>query len=71
MNWHSKEHWGGYTFDSRLWPSPKQALQWLAHYGLVVGANLHDDDGVHDNEAMHDRIYPYQIISYRVDVNHF
>jgi hypothetical protein len=32
-------------------------MKWLQQQGLVVGANLHDDDGVHDNEAMHDRMY--------------
>eukprot|EP01094_Clydonella_sp_ATCC50884_P030386 TRINITY_DN9908_c0_g1_i1.p1 TRINITY_DN9908_c0_g1~~TRINITY_DN9908_c0_g1_i1.p1 ORF type:complete len:1085 (-),score=270.03 TRINITY_DN9908_c0_g1_i1:780-3968(-) len=53
MDWHSKEGWGGYSFDKRLFPFPNDALGWLHHKGLAVGANLHDDDGVRSTENMY------------------
>lgn len=52
MDWHTKEGWGGYTFDSRLFARPENTLSWLHAKGLHSGANLHDDDGVRPNEKM-------------------
>lgn len=49
---HTKDGWGGYTFDYRLFPYPENTLGWLQSKGLIVGANLHDDDGVRTNEKM-------------------
>eukprot|EP00948_MAST-09A_sp_MAST-9A-sp1_P001242 g1242.t1 len=46
MNWHTKNAWGGYTWDRRLFPFPEDMLGWLHHEGLAVAANIHDDTGV-------------------------
>ncbi|KAJ9446348.1 Alpha-xylosidase [Diplonema papillatum] len=51
MNWHTKEAWGGYTFDPHLYPFPKDTLDFLHYKGLHVAANLHDDNGILKNES--------------------
>ncbi|EDQ92185.1 uncharacterized protein MONBRDRAFT_5942 [Monosiga brevicollis MX1] len=50
MNFHSKYHWGGYTFDKHLYPFPNDTFGWMHDQGLHLAANLHDDDGVHNTE---------------------
>lgn len=56
MDWHTKQGWGGYSFDQRLFPVPSATLGWLKRRDLHVGANLHDDDGVRPTENMHDQM---------------
>ena len=46
QDWHIKPAWGSYTFDERLFPYPADSMGYLAHKGLHVAVNLHDDDGV-------------------------
>lgn len=47
MNWHLKNSWGGYTFDTNLFPNVTNALQWITQSnGLALSLNIHDDDGV-------------------------
>jgi alpha-glucosidase (family GH31 glycosyl hydrolase) len=52
MDWHSKQGWGGYSFDRRLFPEPSDTLVGLLkeHYNLAVAVNLHDDDGIRPTE---------------------
>jgi len=52
MNWHTKNAWGGYTWDSNILPHPEDTLDWLRNSkGLKVSANLHDNDGVNKWET--------------------
>jgi len=53
MNWHTKEDWTGYSWDTTLFPQPKDILSWVHHKGVSVAANLHDADGVQAYEAKH------------------
>lgn len=53
MDWHTKEGWGGYSFDTRLFPIPSASMARLKGRGLAVGVNLHDDDGVRSTEDMY------------------
>eukprot|EP01125_Pyxidicula_operculata_P005865 TRINITY_DN2050_c0_g6_i2.p1 TRINITY_DN2050_c0_g6~~TRINITY_DN2050_c0_g6_i2.p1 ORF type:complete len:1034 (+),score=272.65 TRINITY_DN2050_c0_g6_i2:380-3481(+) len=53
MDWHTKEGWGGYSVDTRLFPYPSVTFGWLHDHGLHVGANIHDDDGVRPTETMY------------------
>jgi hypothetical protein len=52
MDWHTKQGWGGYSFDRRLFPTPSDTLVGLLkeHYNLAVAVNLHDDDGIRPTE---------------------
>eukprot|EP01087_Luapelamoeba_hula_P016795 TRINITY_DN519_c1_g1_i1.p1 TRINITY_DN519_c1_g1~~TRINITY_DN519_c1_g1_i1.p1 ORF type:complete len:943 (-),score=155.61 TRINITY_DN519_c1_g1_i1:23-2851(-) len=59
MDWHTKQGWGGYTFDERLFPVPAATTDWLHNQGLSVSVNLHDDDGVRPNEAMYEQLAKY------------
>eukprot|EP01006_Ploeotia_vitrea_P016261 TRINITY_DN46831_c0_g1_i1.p1 TRINITY_DN46831_c0_g1~~TRINITY_DN46831_c0_g1_i1.p1 ORF type:complete len:846 (+),score=50.07 TRINITY_DN46831_c0_g1_i1:40-2538(+) len=53
MNWHIRPHWGAYTWDTSLYPDPKGLLAWLHQMGLLVGANLHDCDGVQPDNKLY------------------
>uniref|UniRef100_A0A6B2KX16 DUF5110 domain-containing protein n=1 Tax=Arcella intermedia TaxID=1963864 RepID=A0A6B2KX16_9EUKA len=53
MDWHSKYAWGGYSIDTNLFPYMKDTFDWLHDHGLLVAANLHDDDGVNPWETMY------------------
>eukprot|EP01104_Vermistella_antarctica_P006882 TRINITY_DN1757_c0_g1_i1.p1 TRINITY_DN1757_c0_g1~~TRINITY_DN1757_c0_g1_i1.p1 ORF type:complete len:948 (-),score=252.28 TRINITY_DN1757_c0_g1_i1:465-3308(-) len=50
MDWHTKQGWGGYTFDARLFPTPEATTDFLHAHGLPLAANIHDEDGVRVNE---------------------
>jgi len=50
MNWHKKNGWTGYTFDSRLFPTPADSLAFLKRKGLAIAANLHDSSGINSWE---------------------
>jgi alpha-glucosidase (family GH31 glycosyl hydrolase) len=54
MDWHTKEEWGGYTWDRHLFPFPADAMGYLKSKGLVTLANIHDDDGVASFESEFD-----------------
>ncbi|KAJ9444527.1 Alpha-xylosidase [Diplonema papillatum] len=53
MNWHTKDNWGGYTFDTNLYPFPKDTLDFLKMKGLHVSANLHDANGILKTESQY------------------
>ena len=53
MDWHTKQGWGGYSFDERLFQIPSFTMNWLRSQGLITAANLHDADGVRPNEKMY------------------
>ena len=55
MDWHRKPAWGGYTWDANLFPDPADAVRGYLkdEAGLVVLANIHDDDGVVASEDRH------------------
>jgi len=59
MDWHTKDEWGGYTFDKRLFPHPEATLSWLKNAGLHLAVNLHDDNGVGTYDIMHDKLAEY------------
>eukprot|EP00005_Dracoamoeba_jomungandri_P001218 CAMPEP_0174251194 /NCGR_PEP_ID=MMETSP0439-20130205/1098_1 /TAXON_ID=0 /ORGANISM="Stereomyxa ramosa, Strain Chinc5" /LENGTH=818 /DNA_ID=CAMNT_0015331455 /DNA_START=326 /DNA_END=2782 /DNA_ORIENTATION=+ len=59
MDWHTKNEWGGYTFDKRLFPHPEATLSWLKNAGLHLAVNLHDDNGVGTYDIMHDKLAEY------------
>ena len=42
MNWHTKNDWTGYSFDTRLYPFPDELFKSLEDDGLLVSLNLHD-----------------------------
>ena len=46
MDWHMKNGWTGWTFDSNIFPYPSDTLGMLKHKGLLLAANLHDALGV-------------------------
>jgi hypothetical protein len=52
MNWHQKDAWGGWTFDTNLYPYPTETFGWLHWQGLTVAANVHDADGVGSSDKM-------------------
>ena len=56
MNWHTKQAWTGYTWDtsSNWYPDPQGLLDFLHSRGLFVGANLHDAQGVQKYEAAYE-----------------
>jgi len=53
MNWHKKNDWTGYTFDSRLFPDPADSLGFLKHKQLAIAANLHDASGINSWEQQY------------------
>ena len=50
MNWHTKQGWGGYSFDRHLYPYPDDFQAQMHAQGLGTLCNLHDDDGIRSNE---------------------
>lgn len=57
MDWHSKQHWGGYTIDPHLFPYPEDTWgNWLHAQGLSMGANLHDATGIYASESTFDAV---------------
>merc|ERR1719446_1295847 len=52
MNWHQKDDWGGWTFDSNLYPYPEDTFGWLHSQGLATAANVHDAAGVRTSDKM-------------------
>jgi hypothetical protein len=46
MNWHRKNSWTGYSWDTDLFPVPADLRTFLKHKGLRTAANLHDAEGV-------------------------
>jgi len=46
MDWHSKNDWGGVSFDANLFAFPADTTAYAAARGLAFGMNLHDADGV-------------------------
>lgn len=52
MDWHKKNNWGGFTFDEHLFPYPADTLGLLHDMGLHLAANIHDDNGVGNYDAM-------------------
>ena len=53
MNWHTKNDWTGYSFDSHLFGSspPEDMLSYLKYKNLAVTMNLHDADGINKWET--------------------
>jgi hypothetical protein len=39
---HTKDAWGGWTFDSHLFPFPADSMESLGALGLPVTLNTHD-----------------------------
>mmetsp|Transcript_19748 Transcript_19748/g.54189 ORF Transcript_19748/g.54189 Transcript_19748/m.54189 type:complete len:184 (-) Transcript_19748:63-614(-) len=56
MNWHKKPGWTGYSWDRNLFPDPAALTAWLRAKGLVVGANLHDAQGVLPEEDTYNEV---------------
>eukprot|EP01134_Creolimax_fragrantissima_P005070 CFRG5070T1 len=50
MNWHKKNSWTGYSWDTNLFPHPVRTLEWLKSQKLHTSANLHDAEGVQKYE---------------------
>jgi alpha-glucosidase (family GH31 glycosyl hydrolase) len=46
MDWHKKDSWTGYSWNSKLFPDAPQFLQWLHERGLHVTLNDHPQGGV-------------------------
>ena len=47
MNWHKKNDWTGYSFDTNLYPNPADLGDMARNaQGLMTLVNLHDADGV-------------------------
>ena len=56
MNWHTKNGWTGYTFDSNLYPDYQSFLNEITEgFGLAIGANLHDADGIGAWEGLYQK----------------
>lgn len=45
--------WGGYTFDSNLFPVPQHTFALLRARGLLTSGNLHDLDGMRATEQQY------------------
>lgn len=54
MNWHIKNAWGAYSFDTNVFPFSNETLDWLQAKNLRVAMNLHDDNGVQKYEDKFD-----------------
>ena len=50
MNWHQKNDWTGFTFDSHLFPYPSDTMAALHAIGLGVTVNVHDNSGINSFE---------------------
>ncbi len=54
MDWHyaepSRGGWTGYSWNRRLFPSPKGFLQWAKQQNLQTTLNLHPADGIKPDE---------------------
>lgn len=54
MDWHyaepSRGGWTGYSWNRRLFPSPKGFLQWAKQLNLQTTLNLHPADGIKPDE---------------------
>jgi alpha-glucosidase (family GH31 glycosyl hydrolase) len=50
MDWHTKEGWGGYSFDKALFPMAAAVMAPLRARGVLTSGNLHDLDGMRPNE---------------------
>ena len=59
LQWHTKDAWGGWTFDSHLFPFPDDSMQALKQLGLPVSLNTHDAQGVNSWDAMFPAIVEY------------
>lgn len=53
MNWHTKNDWTGYTFDTNLYPDYASFLEEIQSLGLAIGANLHDASGINNWESLY------------------
>jgi alpha-glucosidase len=53
MDWHLKDHWTGYTWNSDFFPDPEGFLEWTKEQGLRTTLNLHPAAGVQKFEAMY------------------
>ena len=53
MDWHTKQGWGGYSWDKHLFPVPQAVMKQLQARGLLTSGNLHDDDGMRSNEEQY------------------
>ena len=51
MDWHKKDDWSGFTFDSHLYPSSEDAMAYLKALGLGITVNIHDASGINSWEA--------------------
>jgi alpha-glucosidase (family GH31 glycosyl hydrolase) len=51
MNWHAKNDWSGFTFDTHLYPYPADTMEYVRQQGLPVTMNLHDASGVNNWEG--------------------
>ena len=60
MDWHYTEEgrggWTGYTWNKRLFPSPKGFLKWAKQQQLETTVNLHPADGIKYYEEGYDDI---------------
>eukprot|EP00615_Pteridomonas_danica_P000377 CAMPEP_0114363576 /NCGR_PEP_ID=MMETSP0101-20121206/26710_1 /TAXON_ID=38822 ORGANISM="Pteridomonas danica, Strain PT" /NCGR_SAMPLE_ID=MMETSP0101 /ASSEMBLY_ACC=CAM_ASM_000211 /LENGTH=940 /DNA_ID=CAMNT_0001510367 /DNA_START=107 /DNA_END=2927 /DNA_ORIENTATION=+ len=56
MNWHLKNDWTGYTFDTRLYPQVEDLFDQLHYEGLLTAGNIHDADGVMNFEAQFEQM---------------
>ena len=58
MDWHYTEEgrggWTGYTWNKRLFPSPKGFLKWVKQQQLETTVNLHPADGIKYYEEGYD-----------------
>jgi len=50
MNWHQKNDWTGFTFDSHLFPYPSDTMAALHAICLGVTFNVHDNSGINSFE---------------------
>jgi hypothetical protein len=53
MDWHTPDHWTGYTWNKTLFPDPPAFLRWLHQQGLRTTLNLHPAGGVQAFEAIY------------------
>jgi hypothetical protein len=63
MDWHWVDidpkygsGWTGYTWNTELFPDPKQFLADLHEHGLAVSLNVHPAEGVHAHESSYEAI---------------
>eukprot|EP01116_Phalansterium_solitarium_P007898 TRINITY_DN2091_c0_g1_i4.p1 TRINITY_DN2091_c0_g1~~TRINITY_DN2091_c0_g1_i4.p1 ORF type:complete len:820 (+),score=372.39 TRINITY_DN2091_c0_g1_i4:134-2593(+) len=59
MDWHTKDNWSGFTFDTHLFPFPADSMAWLKANGLHITLNLHDASGVNNWDAMFPALVRY------------